>query len=518
MPQKVYEKSIVCDCLGIALHKLANSDIASARLVSRAWNETIAHSLWRIDPSNWESLSAVIHCFPYVSTVIVKDVYLTVYNLCTPLELSRLRHLSLSARRVAHNRLDCAVIFEACKTLPLKKLELSGFILVNPIALTSFQGLTSIALTECCFIDGLCATACLPKVAAYLKGLTLTGEAASTIQSLDYYSRLEYLDITPTAGNDISRQVAKLPLLKHLDVSHLNHPADGFGDEDVMQLKNALVSLSVTLHKEATDDCVRYISHHLSGLTCLKLGNSRPGSTITEIEQLGKLTALEALCLDNLTVLHTACCALATLHGLSTLSFTNCEGLDDSDLFALSKLTQLKVLRLRGCLHVSDIGLSMMMKRCSMIEKLDISCCDNVTNTGLAAMSSLDALKCLDIAHCEKLTDAGIQAFFLKRNLSFLEELTLTDCRFSNTAIDLLADHAARIRSLNIEYCTLIDDRSLALLITRFPFLVKLHIFRSGITSAGVAEAQQKKSRIMSIYNNKHYWWHRPSCTSIEAH
>lgn len=80
----------------------------------------------------------------------------------------------------------------------------------------------------------------------------------------------------------------------------------------------------------------------------------------------------------------------AVAHGCTTLEMINvsyCENITDSSLISLSNCTKLNTLESRGCPLITSIGMKAIATRCKQLTKLDIKKCLNVNDSAMIPLA-----------------------------------------------------------------------------------------------------------------------------------
>jgi hypothetical protein len=210
------------------------------------------------------------------------------------------------------------------------------------------------------------------------------------------------------------------------------------------------------------------------------------------LRPLAPLRLLHTLKLGGCAVGEGGCRVLAALPLLTRLELHDC-ALPDAGVFHLKALP-LRALRLRGCPAVTDIALAALAKSARGLTLLDLSGCHrNVTDTGVAALGALPALRDLGLAHCGAVGDAALRAL-LTRGGRRLETLDLGDCAVGDPTCAALAALAPALRVLGLEHCARVGDAG-ALLLARAPRLEEVRLRGSGVTPGGAAALAAEAAR-----------------------
>jgi hypothetical protein len=226
---------------------------------------------------------------------------------------------------------------------------------------------------------------------------------------------------------------------------------------------------------------------------------------------VGALTGLKKLHLQGGELLTAAGVAeLRSLEDLTDLSFDSCYRLSNSAILELKPHTTLRNLALRGSRHLSDSGLAPLAALVNL-ESLDLSDNPSIDGTGLAEalrplakLSTLKLSNCrrlfqsgenfmsavpnvtdLDISCCDLVSDSSVAA--LRSCLPRLSTINLGGCHnFRNRALASLA-YLESLTSLNLEGSNALRDNGLAL-IQSFPKLTHLNISScKNISDVGLA-------------------------------
>lgn len=90
--------------------------------------------------------------------------------------------------------------------------------------------------------------------------------------------------------------------------------------------------------------------------------------------------------------------------------------------------SNLKNLKLRWRLKVGDHGLTALAKKCLFLEHVDLSFCKGITDDSLKALSSLSGLKTLILRGCWQFGDVGLGYLASGPSKTSLDNLFLRDC------------------------------------------------------------------------------------------
>ena len=119
-----------------------------------------------------------------------------------------------------------------------------------------------------------------------------------------------------------------------------------------------------------------------------------------------------------------------------------------ADAFA----STLKELVLDGA-DLSDAALH-SVSRCSGLEKLWFSFCDNFTDAGAGALVALGGLRSVKLRKGMHFTNEAVRSLFSSGAFDLLEELDLTECPdVQDTTLFEIAHHCPLLRQLNLSWC-----------------------------------------------------------------
>ena len=75
-----------------------------------------------------------------------------------------------------------------------------------------------------------------------------------------------------------------------------------------------------------------------------------------------------------------------------------------------SYFVSLRSLNLSGCCNITDAGVA-SLSSLTRLQTLNFNYCNKITDAGVAFLSSLTGLQTLDLCGCDKITDAGVASF-----------------------------------------------------------------------------------------------------------
>ncbi|KAH7178712.1 hypothetical protein DER46DRAFT_493424 [Fusarium sp. MPI-SDFR-AT-0072] len=150
---------------------------------------------------------------------------------------------------------------------------------------------------------------------------------------------------------------------------------------------------------------------------------------------------------------------LAVCSRVERLTLTNCRNLTDSGLIALvENSTSLLALDISNDKNITEQSINTIAKNCSRLQGLNISGCENVSNESMINLAtSCRYIKRLKLNECSQLQDDAIHAF--AENCPNILEIDLHQCnRIGNGPITSLMVKGNCLRELRLASCELIDD------------------------------------------------------------
>jgi len=118
---------------------------------------------------------------------------------------------------------------------------------------------------------------------------------------------------------------------------------------------------------------------------------------------------------------------------------------------SLQKIPKLRTLKLEGCKFIAD-GLKAIGTSCVSLRELSLSKCSGVTDTELSFAVSRPRLKNLlklDITCCRNITDVSLAA--ITSSCTSLVSLRMESCsRVSSGALQLIGKHCSHLEELDL--------------------------------------------------------------------
>lgn len=202
---------------------------------------------------------------------------------------------------------------------------------------------------------------------------------------------------------------------------------------------------------------LQFIEFQAMHLKCLNFSG-----TLIDGSALGKLAQISNLQLERL---HLRSCDQLTNSGISTfvrfqsslveLDLSMSVRLVDPGLIEICQsLTQLKVLKLRRCRAITDLGIK-EVRHLKHLEILDISECNAITSDGfINGIVQTSNLKLIEL-HVSALNICELAIIRIAECLDNLLLLDLSFCKNAVTdlALQLIFKHLTKLRTLNLEFC-----------------------------------------------------------------
>ncbi|KAF4121938.1 F-box and leucine-rich repeat protein GRR1 [Geosmithia morbida] len=152
---------------------------------------------------------------------------------------------------------------------------------------------------------------------------------------------------------------------------------------------------------------------------------------------------------------------LAVCSRVERLTLTNCKNLTDSGLIALVQgSSSLLALDISQDKNITEESIKAIADNCKRLQGLNISGCDNVSNSSLVKLAqSCKYIKRLKLNECVQVHDDAIFAF--ADNCSNILEIDLHQCgQVGNGPITSLISKGNCLRELRLASCDLIDDHA----------------------------------------------------------
>jgi len=260
-----------------------------------------------------------------------------------------------------------------------------------------------------------------------------------------------------------------IPNLESLNMSGCYNLSDAALDTAFNRDLPSLKHLNLSLCKDVTDNSLGRIATHCKNLHTLELGGC------TKITNTGLL--LISWGLKRIKSLNLRSCWQVSDHGighltginsqpstgaktLEQLSLQDCQKLTDESLKHISEgLTNIQRINLSFCVSVTDTGLK-SLSRLPSLRELNLRSCDNVSDIGVGflAESTSASLTRLDVSFCDRVSDSAMA--HLATGLPTLTSLSMSSCQVTDQGIARLAPHMKALNTLNIGQCVKLTDRA----------------------------------------------------------
>ena len=359
--------------------------------------------------------------------------------------------------------------------LDLKVLDLGGCSgltergLANIISRTNASNLKELNLRACCKMTDSGLVSILNKIRDSLKKLDLS-----------------YIDLALT---DIGSLTASLSSIEDLNLSYCRNLTDSVLFSILNKTGDSLKKLDLS-GTNLTLNEIGSLSASLSSIEDLNLSwcrNLTDSGLVSILNKTGYSLKKLDLSYSNLT-LNDIGSFSASLSSIEDLNLSCCDELTDSRLVSILNKTgnSLKKLDLSNTnLTLTDIG--SLTASFSSIEDLNLSCCRNLTDSGLVSIlnktgdslkklnlsctilsltdigsfsASFSSIEDLILRGCRNLTDSGLVSI-LNKTRDSLKKLDLSYTDLTLTDIGSLTASLSSIEDLNLSFCPNLTDSGL---------------------------------------------------------
>mmetsp|Transcript_36955 Transcript_36955/g.104292 ORF Transcript_36955/g.104292 Transcript_36955/m.104292 type:complete len:487 (-) Transcript_36955:124-1584(-) len=261
----------------------------------------------------------------------------------------------------------------------------------------------------------------------------------------------------------LEESLVRLTTLTSLDLSYSSH----FRDSDLDTLRPLTGLQTLCLSDTSISGSGMEAVSALTRLTSLDLSNCRALSA-EGMQPLSTLVHLKLLNLTGCDVHDSGLQCLSSLGELTSLSFNGAQRLTSAGLSALANLNNLRTLEAAGCLSLANAGVEALTSLTQL----------HTLNLGRWRNTSLPARASYGIDHCYRLTDSSLAAI---RHLTALRSL---DLEGNKNFTDNGAEHIGALKNLTSLYlsgCSLITDHGVASMLPGLTTLRTLHL--SGLSA-----------------------------------
>ncbi|EQL04210.1 F-box domain-containing protein [Ophiocordyceps sinensis CO18] len=198
--------------------------------------------------------------------------------------------------------------------------------------------------------------------------------------------------------------------------------------------------------------CINWRNH---SSICQTLGLERPFFSYRDFIKRLNLAALADKVNDG-SVLPLAVCSR-----VERLTLTNCRGLTDSGLIALvENSASLSALDISNDKNITEKSINAIAEHCPRLQGLNISGCEAISNESLTTLAqSCKYIRRVKLNECAQLRDDAILSF--AEHCPNILEIDLHQChQIGNVPVTALLSKGNCLRELRLVSCDLIDDNA----------------------------------------------------------
>lgn len=258
------------------------------------------------------------------------------------------------------------------------------------------------------------------------------------IQVMNSCAALRYLELPAC---DITRDITTAMLsrdcssLTYLDISSCKHITDLSLHTIAVRCSN-LQHLDIAHNQQVTEAGLSTIAQsciylvHLDISYCCRVS----GVSFQQVSSVTSSAGGVQQCLSQLEYLNTRWCKAVDDGGLCSLV----AALKSSELTEVLNISKLRVLNISNCHQITDASLTQIIASCSCsLQHLDISCCNNVTDSLMNAMSCKEMkLTYVNMSWCRKMTENALRKLAAAcKQLSHLDISYCEHIRCSDSSI-----------------------------------------------------------------------------------
>jgi F-box/leucine-rich repeat protein 2/20 len=302
-------------------------------------------------------------------------------------------------------------------------------------------------------------------------------------------------ECSTSVTDSVIRIIAQnLPMLKELYISE-SHKITDSSMVSIAEGCSQLEVLDISFCEQITDVGLKSIA---GGCAMLKSLNADSCNNSGLINNISRLSLLQSLNLSRSGATDAVVeIIVQNLLLLTDLNISLCDNVTESSLASIAGSIvglQLKVLICGGS-HKNDItdtGLISIAKTCSQLEVLDINYCQLITDISLESIAEgCPMLKSLSMEGAP-ITDAGVKS--IAEGCPMLNTLEIGDCRYTGDSGLESISKLTYLRRLNLEGCNDISDEGISYL-NRLFFLEDLDLCGCFISNSDLKMLATSSSR-----------------------
>ena len=272
--------------------------------------------------------------------------------------------------------------------------------------------------------------------------------------------------------------LAGMPNLECLNLSGCYNLSDSALDTALNRDLPNLRVLNLSLCKEVTDNSLGRIATHCKNLQELDLGGC---SKITNTGLLLISWGLKRIRRLNLR----SCWQISDL-GIGHLTGAAADSPQAVPAPSRAGARQLEDLCLQDCQKVTDESLKHISDGLPKVEKLNLSFCLSVTDTGLKSLAQMPTLQDLNLRSCDNVSDIGV---------GFLGTTNSNNNNSGNSGF------TSPLTRLDVSFCDRVTDSSMAHVGNGLVNLTSLSLSACGITDVGVARISRDLAKVLEVLN-----------------
>ncbi|GFS38551.1 RNI-like superfamily protein [Actinidia rufa] len=307
--------------------------------------------------------------------------------------------------------------------------------------------------------------------------------------------------LKPLRSEHLPKILNRYPFVTHLDLSLCPRITDSSLSVISVSCNKMLRSIDLSRSKFFTRVGLLDLATNCSNLVEIDLSNATDlrdsaAAAIAEAKNLEKLWLARCKLITDMGI---GCIAVVGCRKLRLISLKWCLGVGDLgvnlvavkckeirslDLSYLPitnkclpeilKLQYLEDLVLEGCFGIDDDSLAVLKQGCKSLETLDMSSCHNVSHVGLSSLTSGAAsLRQLILAYGSPVTPALSDSL---QKLSTLQSIKLDGCPVTCSGLKAIGNWCVSLREISLSKCMGVTDEGLSSVVTKHKDLRKLDI------------------------------------------